>query len=104
MDKKSFYKTCVEKFHFTQEQADEVTNETFRRAWRYGTKGVHRFFLQGVSGKFKPQDAVPLFALAYDGGLYHQDGSFNEKLFELLEKKYTCEDWDGEKIITGRGD
>lgn len=100
VDKQSFFKTCTEKFHFTQEQAEEVTNETFRRAWRYGTKGVHRVFLQGILGKFTPQDAVPLFALTYDGGLYHQDGSFNEKLFVLLEKKYACEDDDGEKIIS----
>ena len=71
-----------------------------RSAWTYGTPGVERIIFQGICGQFKPHSGIPFFTLTYDGGLYHLDGSFNEKAFAILEKRYACEDWDGEKIIS----
>ena len=100
VDAKSIQDTCVNRLHLTEEKSREIAMNTTWGAWYCGIPGMTYSVFAGVYGRFQPKDAIPLFLLGYDAGLYDQKGNFRENLFHLLEKKYAIEDEDGEYIIS----
>lgn len=100
VDLKSIHDICHNKMHLSEEKSTEVATSIMNAAWYCGTPGVYYSPYSGLYGSFKPKDAFPVFLLAYDGGLYDNNGEFREDLFQILKNKYAIEDWDGEKLIT----
>lgn len=100
VDAQSIRDAYVNKLHLSEAKSTTIAINTLWNALYQGIPGITYSFFSGIYGRFKPKDAVPLFTLAYDGGLYDKKGTFRDDLFKILEEKYAVEDWDNEKIIS----